>query len=284
MGYFWYPESDMDTRRQIKDLFHFNRGERGGLVVLLLILAGNMAATLVIPHLDVPAEYDFTEFEQVAGEIEARRTRDSLAKAELRQMEWRKASRDRPRYPDNPPWSSRKGRAPYPAGAGPATGTDRDPPAKADSGALVKNHTAGTRNTAPADTGLVLELNAADSLDLQQLRGIGPSFSRRIVKYRQMLGGYARKEQLLEVYGMDSARYAMISDHLVVDTARLHKINLNTATIKELMRHPYIEFYVAKLLVTFRERTGQVGSFAQLEANSGIPPDLLRRIRPYLAL
>ena len=49
---------------------------------------------------------------------------------------------------------------------------------------------------------VVVEINTADSAELMRLNGIGASFSRRIVKYRNLLGGFISKEQLLEVYGM----------------------------------------------------------------------------------
>jgi DNA uptake protein ComE-like DNA-binding protein len=151
------------------------------------------------------------------------------------------------------------------------------PPASTDSSGQTPDFVA------PAASTLVLELNTADSLDLQQLAGIGPAFSRRIVKYRQLLGGYARVDQLLEVYGMDSARYLLIAGHLTVDTTKVQRMDLRTATLKELMRHPYIEFYVAKLLVSCREPSDTTRSYSELEEISGIPPALLNRIRPYLS-
>src|SRR3569833_498755 len=59
-----------------------------------------------------------------------------------------------------------------------------------------------------AANGVVIELNSADSAKLTELKGIGSSFARRIVNYRNRLGGFISKEQLKEVYGMDDDRYA----------------------------------------------------------------------------
>ena len=129
-----------------------------------------------------------------------------------------------------------------------------------------------------------MDLNRADSLDLQQLRGIGPSFASRIVKYRQLLGGYIRKEQLLEVYGMDSIRYAGIVEYLSIDSSLVRKVNLNTAGIKELMKHPYIEYYVAKTIVKYREKEGGITSIDSLRKGTGIPADLMLKILPYVEL
>src|SRR3569833_3197280 len=59
-----------------------------------------------------------------------------------------------------------------------------------------------------AASNVVIELNSADSAKLTELKGIGPSFARRIINYRNRLGGFINKEQLKEVYGMDDDRYA----------------------------------------------------------------------------
>ena len=53
----------------------------------------------------------------------------------------------------------------------------------------------------PARQPLSVELNSADSVTLQLLHGIGPAYARRIVNYRDRLGGFVSTTQLLEVYG-----------------------------------------------------------------------------------
>jgi len=58
----------------------------------------------------------------------------------------------------------------------------------------------------------VVDLNQADSAGLDQIKGIGPAFANRILKYRERLGGFYKKEQLLEVYGLDSVKYNEIKD------------------------------------------------------------------------
>ncbi len=52
----------------------------------------------------------------------------------------------------------------------------------------------------------LVDLNTADSVTLLSLYGIGPSFAKRIMKYRNLLGGFYNKTQLLEVYGFDQDR------------------------------------------------------------------------------
>ncbi len=131
---------------------------------------------------------------------------------------------------------------------------------------------------------LVVEINSADTLDLQQLKGIGPSYARRIVKYRDLLGGYHSIEQLLEVYGMDSLRYMGICSNLSVDTTKLNRLNINTAGIKEFIRHPYIEYYLAKSIVTYREESGEFQSLEELKSAKLIYHELYIMLMPYLTV
>ena len=132
--------------------------------------------------------------------------------------------------------------------------------------------------------GLMLDLNSVDTLDLQQLKGIGPSYARRIVKYRERLGGFSSIDQLFEVYGMDSLRFYGIAKNIYVDTDSVHKININEASIKQLIKHPYIEFYLAKSIVKYRKEIGNYTHTEQLKNANLIYDELYRKIEPYICL
>ncbi len=129
---------------------------------------------------------------------------------------------------------------------------------------------------------LNIELNTTDSSALVKIRGIGPSFSRRIIKYRTLLGGYYKKEQLLEVYGLDSAKYKQIREHFIeCDTSLLVKININSASFKELLKHPYISYDFVKRIVNAR-RKEKYKSVTGLKERGIIPDSLYQKIRPYI--
>ena len=130
----------------------------------------------------------------------------------------------------------------------------------------------------------MVELNSADTLDLQQLFGIGPAFARRIVKYRQLLGGFVDKRQLLEVYGMDEERYRGFADQLQLDSTLIIKIALNSATIDDLKRHPYIDYYQAKALVRYREQAGPFQKTEELLKVNLIDTEFVTKIEPYIQL
>lgn len=104
---------------------------------------------------------------------------------------------------------------------------------------------------------LVLDLNACDSLDLQQIRGIGKVRAARIYKYGKRLGGYVNVEQLKEVYGIDKELFEQIKGHFKVGKTDIRKININSDEIKQLTAHPYIDFQLAKALIRFRKDYGK---------------------------
>ena len=129
---------------------------------------------------------------------------------------------------------------------------------------------------------LSFELNTADSLDLVQLYNIGPVIARRILKYRSLLGGYVRKEQLREVYGIDSARYNDIAPHLTVDPSLITPIDINTADIDRLKRHPYLDYYQAKAIIRLREEKGAYAGVRDILNIPIIDSETFTRIEPYL--
>ena len=126
-----------------------------------------------------------------------------------------------------------------------------------------------------------IELNSADSTELVQLKGIGSSFAKRIIKYRELLGGYISKDQVLEVYGMDSARYIPIELQLEVDTAIRQKMNLNEVEAKELMRHPYLDKNQAVAIVNYRKQHGPFKAISDLRKIHLVKEETYRKIAPY---
>ena len=129
---------------------------------------------------------------------------------------------------------------------------------------------------------LTVELNSADTTTLMLLHGIGPAYARRIVRYRERLGGFTRTDQLLEVYGFTPELLVHISPHLSLDTAYLHRININTVELKQLIKHPYVEYYFARDLVNLRSRGITFSSPDDLRAIPSCTDSMLNRILPYL--
>ncbi len=129
---------------------------------------------------------------------------------------------------------------------------------------------------------VMVNINQADTTTFQQIRGIGPVFSRRIVRYRDLLGGYFCTSQLLEVFGMDSTRYTSMLDYIQTDTLLIAQINLNTASFGDLVRHPYIDQPVASAILNLRDQHGPFACPTDIKSSYLIDDACWKRLRPYL--
>ena len=109
----------------------------------------------------------------------------------------------------------------------------------------------------------IVHLNTADTLQLLNLPEIGPYFARNITEYREKLGGFINKEQLLEIYGFDSVRYEIISPYIILDSVAVRKVKVNHDSFKTLLRHPYMEYEDVKKIVNHRESKGMITNWEQ---------------------
>ena len=132
---------------------------------------------------------------------------------------------------------------------------------------------------------ITANLNEADSADLVKVSGIGPFYAKSIVKYRDELGGFVNKRQLLELYGMDEERYLKLASVLLLDNPEPYRmINVNTISIEELKNHPYFDWNLSRYLVNYRENHGKFRSVEDLKELRLIDTVLYRKIAPYITI
>lgn len=129
----------------------------------------------------------------------------------------------------------------------------------------------------------LIELNGADAVALQALRGIGPAFSRRIINFRNALGGFVSVEQLQEVYGLPDSTYQHIKGKLCVNKELVRLIPVNTAAETDLARHPYIGRAAAAAIVKLRNELGRLDDPEHLRRIPLINDEKYRKIAPYLS-
>ncbi|HQQ96142.1 MAG TPA: helix-hairpin-helix domain-containing protein [Cyclobacteriaceae bacterium] len=128
-----------------------------------------------------------------------------------------------------------------------------------------------------------VDINLADTIQLDAVYGIGPALARRITNYRSRLGGFVRMEQLYEVYGLDSVvvktlmkRFFVSSDFSPV------KISWQQATAEELSKHPYIRRKEAQAIAAWCMQHQGKRTLADLAQIHGISAEWIQRIQPYL--
>lgn len=125
--------------------------------------------------------------------------------------------------------------------------------------------------------GATIDLNTADTTLLKRVPGIGSSFARRIVKYRDLLGGYYVVEQLQEVYGMDRERYDAIYPYFTVGTA----VRPLTLTIDSISYHPYLSWRHKRALRRLLEAE-QPLDWSHLMSTGDFTRDDSLRLAPYM--
>jgi DNA uptake protein ComE-like DNA-binding protein len=130
--------------------------------------------------------------------------------------------------------------------------------------------------------GEIIELNSADSAKLTALKGIGPSFAVRIARYRNRLGGFYRKEQLKEIYGIDSALYQEIKTHVSVNPAFIKKIDINKISLDQLRIFPYLGYKQVNAIIQYRIQHGNYNSIADMKNIAILDDGILTKIEPYL--
>ncbi len=128
-----------------------------------------------------------------------------------------------------------------------------------------------------------IELNTADTVLFDKIRGVGPSFARRIATYRDRLGGFYKKEQLLEVWGLDSAKYQEIKDQVSLDPGAIKMIKINTVEFEDLKTHPYLRYKEMNAIVQYRKQHGPYRSVDDLRKILILSPQSIARIAPYLS-
>jgi len=132
----------------------------------------------------------------------------------------------------------------------------------------------------------IVFINQATAEELKSLYGIGDKLSSNILKYREMLGGFANIEQLKEVYGISAETFSDIKSQLKVKQGPIKKININEATYYEMRSHPYLrEHDLAKAINQVRrENDYTISTLDQLLAHDSINEQKLNKIAPYLRL
>jgi competence ComEA-like helix-hairpin-helix protein len=306
----------------IRDYFTFNKRERSGVIVLLVIIGGLLTYLSVSKYFFTQEQYDFSEFEKEVGDFQKTElaAADSLNeikytysevdyKLPSKSKEEKKAERF-PFNPNNLPESNWKRLGlsdrqissikKYESKGGrfgnkedlkkmyvisPELYASLEPYIQIPTETTLKNEKEilVVKNEYHPEK-LLVELNSADTVMLDRLKGIGPAFAKRILKYREILGGYVKKEQLMEVYGFDAERYDGLAENVTVDATKAKKININAATAEEMKKHPYIRYNLANLIVSYRRQHGNYRTVEDIKKLDLVTGELFVKLAPYLTV
>ncbi|MGV1010845.1 MAG: helix-hairpin-helix domain-containing protein [Flavobacterium sp.] len=128
----------------------------------------------------------------------------------------------------------------------------------------------------------ILDINHAAKEDLMKVVGIGDAISDRILKQKEIFGGFVSMNQMTDVWGLTPDVIAELNKYFIVESLpKLKKINVNTASIKELGQFYYFRYPLSKNIVTYRSMNGDV-KIEDLANIKGFPVDKLKIIALYL--
>jgi competence protein ComEA len=130
-----------------------------------------------------------------------------------------------------------------------------------------------------------IDLNKATALQLQEVYGIGPYYSEKIIAYRTKLNGFLDNVQLKDVYGLEPNVINNILKKFTVKTpVNIKKININTAKVTDLSELPNLNYEIARQIIKYRELNGEFNDINQLKSIAEFPIEKFDRIQLYLTL
>lgn len=141
-------------------------------------------------------------------------------------------------------------------------------------------------NNSPKTFNQKIDLNIASAKQLQRVNGIGEVLSERIVKFRtKFKDGFISDVQLQDVYGISPEALERLLNEFTVKTPRqIIKININTATVEQLVTIQHIDYELAYEIVEQRTLREGYKSFDELLKVKEFPVDKIEIIKLYLML
>jgi DNA uptake protein ComE-like DNA-binding protein len=124
------------------------------------------------------------------------------------------------------------------------------------------------------------DLNSGDTTDFMKFKGIGSGYAKRIIKFREMLGGFSNAEQIRETYGLppetveEILKYGFLKDGV-------KKLKINQLSLSEL-RHPYLKYFQAKAIIAYRDQHGAFKNSEDLKQIKILDEATILKISPYI--
>ena len=143
-----------------------------------------------------------------------------------------------------------------------------------------------SNNSKPKTFAEKQDLNIATAEQLQRVNGIGEYYSKKIIELRnKFVGGFISDVQLQDVYGLTPEVIEKITNEFVVKTPRpIQKINLNSATVDELVTVQHIDYDLAYNIIEQRQLKEGFTSLDELIKVKGFPVNKIEIIKLYLSL
>ena len=130
-----------------------------------------------------------------------------------------------------------------------------------------------------------VDLNITTQEQLEKVNGIGKVKSKKIIDYRNKLGGFSDDIQIYQLYGLDYQVINKVLNEFTVKTPKeIIKMNFNSISASDIATIPGISFDLAKRIWEYRILNEQIESFSQLQNIEGLTKRKLQGIQLYLKI
>lgn len=127
------------------------------------------------------------------------------------------------------------------------------------------------------------DINAASAEELTIVNGIGEKLAKRIIDYRTKLQGFSFNDQIFEVWALDKEVAAKVLQYFeVTKPPTIQKINVNTASFKEVLAIVYLDYELTKKIFNYKKQVAEIQSIEELKKIDGFPLEKFNRIVLYL--
>lgn len=127
-----------------------------------------------------------------------------------------------------------------------------------------------------------LDLNSCDTTEIMTVPRFGGKRARKLVEYRERLGGFYSFEQVHEVFVLQDMEILHLKKYFYIDSGKLRKIKINTADYKTLIAHPYFDTYLAKVVMAHREKHGRFADMKEFQDCTHAYQELIDKLTPYI--
>lgn len=145
---------------------------------------------------------------------------------------------------------------------------------------LTRQEKADTLKFYKYSVGTVINLNRADTTELKKIPGIGSGIAKMIVNYRKQLGQFYQIEQLQEI----NLAVEKLRPWFSVGNNETERININKASLQRIMKHPYFNYYQAKVIVEYRKKKGVLTNLQQLSLYEEFNSKDFERLSHYICM
>jgi competence ComEA-like helix-hairpin-helix protein len=125
----------------------------------------------------------------------------------------------------------------------------------------------------------IVDVNSAESAELQSIDGIGPATAENIISYRENHGDFSSVDQLTRVDGIGPATLESIRDDVKATSTEPELINVNSASADTLASLDGIGDVRGSDIVDYRTANGDFESIDQLNEVEGIGTEVIEGIR-----